>query len=117
MSKVFYDHLVIREEIDCVLNNYRLDKEEKEELIQIIDQTLHHHILNVVLNHLPKDIHREFIELLNKDPGSDALMDLLKIHSPEVEFEIKKQAQKVKREILDEIHKNSIRKSSGQKKR
>ncbi len=108
MSKIFYDHLVIREEIDCELNNYRLDPEEKEELIDIIDQTLHHHVLNIILNHLPADKHREFISGLKTDPGSDKLMEYLQAHCPEIESEIKKHTHQVKQEILAEIKKSKV---------
>ena len=111
MSKVFYDHLVIREEIDCELNNYKLDKEEKDELIEIIDQTLHHHILNVILNHLPKDKHSEFISRLHASPGNDDLMEYLKTEiGPYIEEEIKKHARIVKAELLSEIRKARVSK-------
>jgi hypothetical protein len=111
MSKIFYDHLVIREEIDCELNNYKLDKEEKDELIEIIDQTLHHHILNVILNHLPKDKHPEFISKLHTNPGDDGIMEYLKTQiGPYIEEEIKKQSHKVKQDILSEIRKSKVSK-------
>jgi hypothetical protein len=111
MSKIFYDHLVIREEIDGELNNYKLDKEEKDELIDIIDQTFHHHILNVILNHLPKDKHPEFISRLHTDPGNDSLMEYLKDQiGPYIEEEIKKQSRVVKAEILSEIRKAKVAK-------
>lgn len=110
MSKVFYDHLVIREEVDCELNNYQLDKEEKDELIDIIDRTLHHHILNVILSHLPRNKHPEFISKLHADPGSEGIMEYLKTQiGPYIEEEIKKQSRKVKQEILSEIRKNKIK--------
>jgi hypothetical protein len=112
MSKIFYDHLVIREEIDFVLNSYRLDPEEREEIVDIIDQTLHHHILNVILNYLPREKHPEFISRLHASPGDETLLDYLKTHAhPEIEAEIKKQAAKVKQEILAEIRKSKQPKS------
>jgi len=56
MSKLFFDHLVIREEITAHLDTFVMDQEEKEEIIRIIDENLHHHVLNVILNHLPKTL-------------------------------------------------------------
>jgi hypothetical protein len=112
MSKIFYDHLVIREELEFELNRYSLDPEDKEEIIDIIDRTLHHHILNVILNYLPKEKHPEFINRLHASPGDEALIDYLKTHAhPEIEAEIKKQAARVKQEILAEIRKSKISKS------
>jgi hypothetical protein len=109
MSKIFYDHLVIREEIDFELNRYHISAVEKDEIIDIIDQTLHHHILNVILNYLPKDKHDEFITKFHSSPGDETLIEYLKIHAhPEIETEIKKQAAKVKKEILADIKKSSL---------
>ncbi len=113
MSKIFYDHLVIREEIDFELNRFQIDPEEQEELISLIDQTLHHHILNVILNHLPKEKHTEFISRLHAKPDDDTLIDYLKTHAhPEIEAEIKKQAAKIKKEILADLKKSSRRTKS-----
>lgn len=112
MSKLFFDHLVIREEIDFELNSYTLDTEDREELLEVIDQTLIHHVLNVVLNHLPKAKHPEFVAKFHAAPNSDALIDYLKTHAhPEIESEIKKQAVKIKSEILSEIRKARSKKS------
>ena len=110
MSKIFYDHLVIREEIDFELNRFQIDPEEQEELINLIDQTLHHHILNIILNHLPKEKHPEFITRLHADPNDGTLIDYLKTHAhPEIEAEIRKQAVKIKKEILADLKKSSRR--------
>ena len=107
MSKVFYDHLVIREEIDFELNRHALDPQEREELVEIIDQTLHHHILHTILKSLPSDKHSEFVSKFQAAPHDESLLAYLKTHAhPEIEAAIKKQAAKVKREILAEIKKS-----------
>ncbi len=111
MPNFFFDHLVIREELEFELNSYALDKEEREELVEIIDTTLTHHILNVILNHLPKDKHPEFMAKFRDHPDDESHLAYLKKHAhPEIEAEIKKQAVKIKREILAEIRKSRKRK-------
>lgn len=107
MSTFFYDHIVIREEIEYVLNSYRLDSAEKDELIEIIDSTLSHHVLNVILSLLPKDKHIEFMSGFRDNPSSDTHLEYLKNHAhPEIEKEIKNQIRKVKSDIISEIHKS-----------
>jgi hypothetical protein len=106
MSKIFYDDLVIREEITLELDNYQLSKEERDDLLNIIDETLHHHILNLILNHLPKTKHQEFVSRLHARPGDSGLLDFLKTHAgSNIEEDIKSHAAKIKKDILSEIHK------------
>jgi hypothetical protein len=107
MSKIFYDHLVLREEITLELDNYHLSTEEKEDLINIIDETLHHHILNLILSHLPKTKHQEFISRLHTRPDDSGLLDFLKTHAGSgIEEDIKSHAAKIKKDILNEIKKS-----------
>jgi len=112
MSTLFFDHLVIREELEFELNSYTLTPEDREDLVAIMDNTLNSHILNVILNHLPKDKHTEFVDLFKSKPHDTGHLDYLKIHAhPEIEAEIKKQAARIKAEILSEIRKHRSLKS------
>lgn len=107
MSKIFYDHLVLREEITAELDLHSLELEEREELLQLIDETLHHTTLNVILNHLPKEHHREFITKFHAAPYDEKLLDYLQKHvSVDIKSEIAAQAAKIKKEILAEIKKS-----------
>lgn len=107
MSKIFYDHLIIREEITALLDLHNLEPEEREELLQIIDETLHHNTLNVILNHLPKEHHREFMSRFHAAPHDESLLDYLQQKiSADIRSEIKNQAAKIKKEILAEIKKS-----------
>ncbi len=101
MAKIFYDHLVVHEEITAELDKYNIRVEEKEELIQLVDQTLHHHVLDVILTHLPKEKHEEFLTKFHKAPHDESLLDYIK----DFEEEIIKEAKKVKLELLAEIKK------------
>ncbi len=111
MSKVFYDHLVLREEITAELELHHLSAEEKDELIELIDQTLHHTTLNVILNHLPKEHHREFISKFHAAPYDEALLDYLQDKiSTDIRREIADQAKKVKADLVAEINRSRIKK-------
>lgn len=104
MSKIFYDHLVGLKEISIELKGYSLQSEEYEELVKIADETLHHHVLNIILTHLPKEKHQFFLETFHTTPHDEKLLEFLKKEAtPEIEKAIKKEAQKVKKEILSEI--------------
>lgn len=108
MSKLFFDHLVIREEIDIEFSHFNLTSEERDELVEIVDQTLTSHVLNVVLNHLPKDKHSEFVSRFHAAPHDVQLLEYLKMHAhPQIEEEIKKHAAKIKKDILNEVKKST----------
>jgi hypothetical protein len=111
MSHLFFDHLVIREELEFELNSYILDPQDRQELVDIIDSTLTHHVLNVILNHLPRDKHPEFMAKFRDHPDDESHLEYLKTHAhPEIEAKIKTQAVKIKQEILAEIRKSRISK-------
>ena len=104
MTKVFYDHLIVREEIDLELEKYELSTVEKEELIQLIDETLHHEILNLVLANLPVEKHEEFLQQFHNDPENEHhLIYIKRITGKDLSKLIKQEAQKVKKEILSQI--------------
>ena len=108
MPKVFYDHLIGLEEISLELKGYNLQKEEYDELIGIAGETLHHHVLNIILTHLPKDKHQIFLETFSLTPHDPKLMDFLKNEGLiEIEEKISIQIKKIKTEILNEIARSS----------
>ena len=107
MTKIFYDHLIIREEITAQLDLHKVDPEEREELLQLVDETLHHTTLNVILNHLPKEHHPEFMSKFHSAPHDESLLDYLQQKiTADIQSEIKIQAAKIKKEILQEIKKS-----------
>ena len=75
MSKIFYDHLILIEEIIPQLEP--LDSESRDELIGIIDATFHHQILDLILTHLPKIHHEDFLTRFHSTPHDEALLDYL----------------------------------------
>lgn len=108
MSKIFYDHLIGLEEISLKLKGYNLQKEEYDELIGIAGETLHHHVLNIILTHLPKEKHEIFLETFYLAPHDPKLMDFLKNEGLiEIEEKISTGIKKIRTEILNEIARTS----------
>ncbi|MGB6882108.1 MAG: hypothetical protein WBD86_02315, partial [Microgenomates group bacterium] len=61
MSKIFYDHLIVFEEVDRYIKDTVETHEERDELWQIVDEIVHHRVLGCVLDKLPKEHHEEFL--------------------------------------------------------
>ncbi len=103
MAKIFYDHLTITEEITVELDNYQIDKEEKEEIIQLMDENIHHRVLDVILKKLPKEKHNEFLKQFAASPQDLKLLDYLRQEIADIEELITQEAKLVKKELLAEI--------------
>lgn len=103
-NKIFYDHLILFEEISAELEPYSDNIQDLAELMELVDRHLHHHTLNVIFTHLPAHHHEEFISLFSANPEDEKLLDYLRERiSVDIEKEISEKAAKIKKEILAEI--------------
>ena len=98
--KPFYSHLIIIEEIFAVLDSYELTSEERNELEKLIHENIAHEVTPTVLKHLPEVHHQEFLDKRHLD----FLDQEIKV---KVEEEVRKQGEKIKKEILAEIKKST----------
>ncbi len=101
--KLFYDHLVFREEISKELRKYNLTVQEHIELVQISDETIHFEILDVIFSNLPKQKHKEFLDKMHQRPHDVKLIEDLKAEINDIEAKIEERAKKAKALILTEI--------------
>lgn len=106
MAKVFYDHLIKFEEVTKVLGEYELDAVEMEEIVRIADETIHVSVIDVILTHLPKDKHEQFLIQFHDKPHSEFLVAYLEKEAhPEIQRKITEAVEKTKKEILAEVRK------------
>lgn len=104
MNKIFYDHLIIIEEITEVLATHQLTRDESEEILHLVDKTMHTEILQSILKHLPHHHHEEFLTKFHAMPHDISLMRYLKEHTVvDIEKVILLTANKVKKTVLREI--------------
>ena len=96
MSKIFYDHLIILEEVDRSIKGSTETQEERQELWQIVDEIIHHRVLGCVLAHLPREHHEEFLEKFHQAPHDEGLLDYL-------EEKIKKDVTKLIKEEVKSL--------------
>jgi len=106
MKKVFWDHLIEIEEISIAIDKQAIGKKEKEKLLRVVYQTFDMHILTTVLSHLPKEKHPKFLDYFSKKPDHPQILSLLTKEVQDIEEKIKIAAQKIKKEILVELHKH-----------
>ncbi len=109
MSKIFYDHLIILEEVESEIKSIADSPEEKEELWKLVDDIVHHRVMISILDRLPIEYHEEFLSKFHKTPHHDSHMGYLndKIED-DIEAVIKKEVKDLEKELLHEI--NSLKK-------
>lgn len=117
MSKLFYDHLIILEEVEIELSHLNLERDERRELEKIIENLVHQRVINRILTHLPKIHHREFLNHFTKTPHDPFLLRYLDERIKEsVEKHIGDEIQKVRKELLADIQQKTPKRSSKSKK-
>ncbi|MBI2404816.1 hypothetical protein HYV22_01400 [Candidatus Gottesmanbacteria bacterium] len=105
MAKIFYDHLVAIDELVIELDS--LDAVARQEIINLMDETLHHHVLDTILTHLPQEHHTAFLERFHRSPHDPELLIFLKQYMViDIENEIRKTSQKIKRNLLSAVKKS-----------
>ena len=102
MKKQFYSHLVRTEIIEEELDKLELSQKEKEELLHHVHSSIHYTVLDVVLDSLPEEHKRVFIEHLNSEKHDAALEHLLK-NTIGIEEKIKASASKLMEKFLEDI--------------
>lgn len=104
MSKLFYDHLIILEELEHHIKSAAQTPEEKEELWNIVDEIVHHRVLGCILEGLPNEYHREFLDKFHDAPHDDTLMDYINFRTEgNVESAIKEEVNILAKELLEEL--------------
>jgi hypothetical protein len=103
-TKLFYDHLILIEEIEITLVTHQITKEECEEMLHLVDKMMHSEILQEILKHLPHHHHQEFLTRFHATPHERSVMTFLKEHTlVDIEKEILQVANTVKKKVIKEI--------------
>lgn len=102
--KYFYSHLIEIESIIVELDKLDLSKEQKVHLTSLIDSSLHHTILDVILSQLNDQEKRVFMQHLTEGIH-DKIWKFLNDKVDGVEDKIKKAAQDLKVKLHEDVKK------------
>lgn len=104
MSKVFYDHLIVLDDIIVELDQHEIPSEDRELFMSNLDEVLHHHILDTVLLFLPHKHHEHFLDRFSKEPHHPSILDFVKEKTKvDIEREIQHTVEYVKKKVLKDI--------------
>jgi|GEM_PF-1566812 len=103
MSSVFWDHLIHFDELLRELKALPFSSEEQAELIELIDSTYHHHILEEILSALPRPEHDRFMQMVSERPEDQEILVYVTRFVPDIEARIKNRSLQVRDIIRQEI--------------
>ncbi len=104
MSKFFYDHLIFLPVLEAEIRTIAETEEEKHELWQIVDEIIHHRMLEFFLDLLSVEHHHDFLEKFHQAPHDEGHIHYLdKRTKKDIEKLIKEEIGKMEREIINEI--------------
>lgn len=100
--KYFYTHLIEIESLIVELDKLDLSLEERAHLASLVDSSLHHTILDVVLSQLSEEDKRVFLNHLQKN-DHDKIWQFLTSKVDKIEEKIKVAAEDLKKQLYKDI--------------
>lgn len=107
MSKIFYDPIIEIKYIYSEIEQLPLSNADKEEIVQLIEDTLHHHINHRILEVLDEEHHPIYLDHLTRAPHDEEVLKFLKDKVDEIEEHIKQAAEDLKYDLLKIIRETS----------
>lgn len=102
MKKHFYSHIIEMTPLHMSLDGLELDPQEKQELITLIESSVHHTILDTVLSELSDEHKKVFLSLVIRNEH-DQVWQLLATNIPQAEDKIRTAAKVLLEKMHDDI--------------
>jgi len=105
MSKLFFDHLLVLDEVEVEIKRSASSREEREELWGLVDDIVNPKVFETILNKLPREHHEEFVEIFHKCPyDEEVIFGYLKAKTGQnLEEELRKELEGIGADILKEL--------------
>lgn len=78
MSKLFYDHLIDFSELDRLIKKHVKDTEARHEIYHLVDEIVHHRVVGCILDRLPKDNHKEFLNHVKDRAHDESIIEFIR---------------------------------------
>ncbi len=101
MSRLFYDHLVDFSELEKLVKKNVKDEASRHEIYKLVDEIVHHRVVGCILDRLPENHHKEFLDHVHKRAHDTGILEYLKERVAEdVEEFIRREVYLLGTEIL-----------------
>lgn len=101
---VFYDQLVGLHSVRPHLEQYLSSEDEIQEVLEHLDQTLHHVVFEVIFAELPPHVHEPFLIRFQQNPSDPQHLVFLRQYIPHIEQAIQEASETSKQKFIDAIH-------------
>lgn len=102
MKRYFYAHVVSPEDIHKELEILDITEDEKHHLAIVIESTLHHVVVDVILSEVPEEHKDTLLRHISQD-DHDQIWEVLHAHFDDPEGRVKEVAHEVLQELRDDI--------------
>ena len=85
------------------MNHSLYSKQEKQELLIMIKETIHFRMITEILTFLPEEKHEWFLDEYQKLPHKQTLLEKLGKLVEDIEDKIRQAGERIKTEILEEM--------------
>ncbi len=103
MANLFWEPFVDIESIKIKIEEQGLKEKEKIRLLDLVHQTFHLRVLDLVLSHLPKEKQTSFLDQYCQLPHSYKLLESIKQDIADIEEKLKLLDQQLKSEVLEQL--------------
>ena len=103
MSIIFYDHLINKHELLVIIDKTEGEDNHKSKIKHLVDDILHHGIVEFTLSKLKPKHHKVFLQQLHHAPYSPEILDYLK---EKVAHDIEEQIQKHADKLIKKVRKD-----------
>lgn len=101
MSILFFDHLIVLNNLNKKIKKNTASNDEMQELWLYVEELIHHKVIGCCLENLPSEHHNEFLEMFHKKPYDKEIINYLnKKTGKDVEKMIKLEIKKLSKELL-----------------
>ena len=102
MKKHFYSHIIETSTLSVELGEMDLSKDERIHLIQLVEDNIHHTILDMILSELSEEDKKIFLTHLTAN-NHDKIWEHLRKNVKDIEEKIKNSAESIKKELHGDI--------------
>lgn len=111
MAKVFYDHLLIIEELFVEIDTLNLPQKHKQAVRALVDEIFHQRVITHILDLLPRSHHEEFLKRLHASPADTRHLTFLQeLVEVDVQSELVYLGAKIKKELRRDFKKYQSKK-------
>jgi hypothetical protein len=100
----YYDHLIELHLLEEELKQHLPKEQERQEVMNIFDSTIHHVVLDVVFQKIPIEVHELFLVRFHAEPAASHHLSFLRQYAPDIDEHIREAAAFHRKQFIDTIH-------------